>query len=166
MNKILPFLTVITLIVVIILIFITNSNPKRMIVVQDNNHTKEALEIKLNNYKDSQCGMTIETTKHSAQVVSPEGKTWFFDDTGCLALWYSNIKFKDDSIVWVFSNDTNKYINGKKAWYSKTDQTPMAHGFGAYKNEKMGMISFNEMIIKVNNNETLRNPIIKKQLGK
>lgn len=164
MKKLLPIFTIIILIVIITLIFVSMSNEKRMVVIQDGNHTHEPLDIQVNHYQDTQCGMTIGTNKHSAQAISPDGRTWFFDDPGCLALWYKNIKFKDHSIIWVYSNDTNKYIDGKKAWYSKADMTTMGYGFGAYKNKKDEMISFSEMLLKMYSGENLTNPNVRKQL--
>lgn len=164
MKKILPIFTVIVLIAIIALIFVSMSNEKKMIVIQEDNHDHKPIDIRLNHFQDSQCGMTINKLKHSAQVVSPDGKTWFFDDTGCLALWYKDIKFKDHSIVWVYSNDTNEYINGKKAWYNKSDPTTMGYGFGAYKNKKDNMITFDEMLLKMYRGENLTNPLIRKKL--
>ncbi len=164
MKKLLPIFTVIILIVIIILIFVSMSNEKRMVVVHNGNHKHEAIDIKLSHFQDTQCGMTITKLKHSAQVVSPDGRTWFFDDTGCLALWYKDIKFKDKAIIWVYSNDTNKYIDGRKAWYSKTDSTTMGYGFGAYENKKDDMITFQEMLLKMYRGENLANPLIRKKL--
>lgn len=164
MKKILPFLTIIIIIVIIVIIFLSMSNKKQMIVIHEGNHTHEPIDIKLNHFQDTQCGMTIVANKHSAQAVSPEGKTWFFDDVGCLALWYNNIKFQKDVILWVYSNDTNEYIDARTAWFNRTDTTPMGHGFGAFKEKKEGFITFDEVTLKILRGEDLRNPYIKKEL--
>lgn len=164
MKKLLPILTIIIFMIVIALIFVSMSDEKRMVVIQDNNHNHEPLDIQVNHYQDSQCGMTIGTNKHSAQAVSPDGRTWFFDDPGCLALWYKNIKFKDHAIIWVYSNDTNKYIDGKKAWYNRTDATTMGYGFGAYQDKNENMLNFSEMLNKMYNGENLRNKEVRKKL--
>ncbi len=164
MKKILPALTVIVLIVIIIIIFLSMSNEKRMTVIYEGNHKHVPIDIQLGHFQDTQCGMTITSLKHSAQVVSPSGKTWFFDDTGCMALWYKNIKFQKEAVIWVYSNDTNKYVNGKEAWYNKTDATTMGYGFGAYENKKAKMISFDEMLLKMYRGESLANPLIRKKL--
>lgn len=164
MKKILPIFTAIVLIVIIAMIFISMSNEKKMLVIQEHNHEHKPVDIKLNHYQDTQCGMTIDSLKHSAQAISPEGKTWFFDDPGCLALWYKDIKFQKEAVIWVYSNDTNEFIDGKKAWYNKTDATTMGYGFGAYKIKKDEMISFDEMILKMYRGESLVNPLIRKKL--
>ncbi len=164
MKKLLPIFTVIVLITIIILIFVSMSNEKRMIVIHEGNHSHAPVDVKLNHFQDTQCGMTISKLEHSAQAVAPDGRTWFFDDTGCLALWYKNIKFKDHAVIWVYSADTKEYIDGKKAWYSQTDPTTMGYGFGAYKNKKENMISFEEMLLKMYRGENLTNPSIRKKL--
>lgn len=164
MKRILPILTAVVLIFIIVMIFVSMANEKKMIVVEEGNHSHKPVEVKLNHHQDTQCGMTITTLKHSAQAVSPEGKTWFFDDVGCLALWYKNVKFKEKTKVWVYSNDTNEYIDGRLAWYDRISATTMGYGFGAYKEKKEGMITFDEMILKMYRGETLANPLIRKQL--
>jgi len=164
MKKLLPIFTAIILIVIIVLIFVSMSNEKRMVVIHEGNHTHEPVDVKVNHFQDTQCGMTINKLEDSAQVVAPDGRTWFFDDTGCLALWYKDIKFKDSAVIWVYSNDTKEYIDGKKAWYSQTDSTTMGYGFGAYKEKKENMISFDEMLLKMYRGENLTNPLIRKKL--
>ena len=164
MKKILPSLTLIAIIAIIIIIFLSMSNKKQMTVIQTGNNTFQPIQIIPNHFQDTQCGMTLVADKHSAQAISPDGKTWFFDDVGCLALWYNNIKFQKEVILWVYTNDTNEYINARNAWFNRTDTTPMGHGFGAFKNKQEGLISFEEVILKVLRNEDLRNPYIKKEL--
>ncbi len=167
MKKFLPIITIFVLIFIIVGIFLSMSNQKQMVVIHEGNHEHKPVDITLNHFQDTQCGMTITSNKHSAQAVAPDGRTWFFDDPGCLALWYKNIEFQKDAVIWVFSNDTNEYIDGRKAWYDKTSNTPMEYGFGAYKNKKEGMINFDEMIIKMYRGENLTNPLIRnKLLGK
>lgn len=164
MKKIIPFLTVITIIAIIVIIFLSMSNKKQMVVIEENNHSHNPVDIKVNHYQDSQCGMTITSTKHSAQAVAKDGRTWFFDDVGCMTLWFENIKSKDDIKLWVFSNDTNKYIDARTAWYKRTDKTPMNYGLGAYENKQDKFIDFEEMLLKMLRGENLTNPYIKTQL--
>ncbi|QDF29140.1 hypothetical protein [Halarcobacter anaerophilus] len=164
MKKLLPVLTVFILIIIIVSIFLSMSSQKKMVTIQEGNHEHKPLDITLNHYQDTQCGMTIETLVHSVQAVAPDGKTWFFDDVGCFALWYKNIKFQKEATIWVYTNDTNRYINGRKAWYNKIDKTPMGYGFGAYEKEGINMIPFDEMLLKMYRGENLTNPLIRKKL--
>lgn len=164
MKKLLPFITLLLIVAIIVIIFLSMSNKKQMVVIYEDNHSHQPVDIKLNHFQDTQCGMTISKKKHSAQAVSPKGKTWFFDDVGCLALWYKNIDFKESAILWVYTNDTNKYIDARKAWYSITDKTPMNYGFGAYENKKDDFIDFDTMSLKMLRGENLTNPYIRKKL--
>ena len=164
MKKILPFLTLIIIIAIIIIIFLSMSNTKQMVVLKEGNTTQTPLEIVLGKYQDSDCGMTIEDMTYVSQVVSNDGKTWFFHDHGGMANWLKDKSFKDNAKIWVKSKDSKKYINARTAWFSRTDTTPMGYGFGAYEIKQDGFISFDEMLLKVLRNEDLRNPYIKKEL--
>lgn len=76
--------------------------------------------------------------------------------------WIKNKPFKDQAVIWVMAKDTHKWINGKKAWYSRTDNTPMYYGFGAYENHKDGLIDFDTTFLHMVRGEHLANPKIKK----
>jgi hypothetical protein len=140
------------------------SNKKQMVVLKEGNTTQMPLEIVLGKYQDSDCGMVINKMDFVSQVVSNDGKTWFFHDHGGLANWLKDKPFKDSAKIWVMTMDTKKYIDAKSAWFSRTDITPMGYGFGAYENKQDGFISFEEVALKVLRNEDLRNPYIKKEL--
>lgn len=164
MKKILPFLTIIVIIAIIIIIFLSMSNAKQMVVLKEGNISQTPLEIILGKYQDSDCGMTIDKMDYVSQVVVPDGKTWFFHDHGGMANWLKDKTFKDSAKIWVMTIDTKKYIDGRIAWYSRTDATPMGYGFGAYENKQDGFITFEEMTLKMLRNESLKNPYIKKEL--
>ena len=164
MKKILPILTLVIIILIIVIIFLSMSNKKQMVVLKEGNTTQMPLEIVLGKYQDSDCGMVINKMDFVSQVVSSDGKTWFFHDHGGLANWLKDKPFKDTAKIWVMTMDTKKYIDVKSAWFSRTDITPMGYGFGAYENKQDGFISFEEVALKVLRNEDLRNPYIKKEL--
>ncbi len=164
MKKILPFITLIIIIAIITIIFLSMSNAKQMVVLKEGNTALTPLEIILGRYQDSDCGMVIDKMDYVSQVISNDGKTWFFHDHGGMANWLRTKSFKDDAKIWVMSKDTKQYINGRTAWYSRTDNTPMKYGFGAYEVKQDGFITFEEMSLKVLRNETLRNPYIQKEL--
>lgn len=164
MKKILPFITLIIIIAIIIIIFLSMSNAKQMVVLKEGNTSLTPLEIILGKYQDSDCGMVIDKMDYVSQVISSDGKTWFFHDHGGMVNWLKDKTFKDDTKIWVMTKDTKQYINARTAWYSRTDNTPMRYGFGAYEVKQDGFITFEEMSLKVLRNETLRNPYIQKEL--
>ena len=108
--------------------------------------------------------MVIEDLEYASQVVSPSGKTYFFHDHGGMINWLSTKEFKDSAMIWVMTKDTKRYIDGKKAWYSRTDQTPMLYGFGAYEEKTDKLIDYNTMFLHMVRGEHLANPKIKQQL--
>lgn len=164
MKKITPFLIVLVIVSIIVVVFMSLASKQQMIVVQEGNLNRLPLVMKSNKYQDSDCGMVIETLEYASQVVAPDGKTWFFHDHGDFIHWLSDKKFQDDVVIWVMSKDTKKWIDGKKAYYSLTDPTPMGFGFGAYENNSSSFVDFKTMRLRMLRGETLNNPVIKKQL--
>ena len=161
MNK---FIFVIGFVVVLVLTFTLLSSTQNMVVLQEGNSDKKALDIVLGKYQDSDCGMIIDDISYAAQVVAPDGRTWFFHDHGGFVNWLKDKKFKNEAIIWVMANDSKKYIDGKKAYYSRTDTTPMGYGFGAYENFQDGFIDYDTMTKHMLRGETLNNPKIRVQL--
>ena len=85
-------------------------------------------------------------------------KLGFFHDHGGMANWLNNKDFKNSVKIFVMTKDTNRYIDGKTAFYSTNEITPMRYGFGAYENNQDGFIDFEEMSLRVLRKQTLANP--------
>ena len=93
----------------------------------------------------ARCKMVISERNHAAQVLNEQtGKTYMFDDIGCVVLWFKeeNIAWKDSAKIWITDVKTGKWINAKLAFYDTVHQTPMAYGFSA--NEKKESITHKE----------------------
>ncbi len=158
-------LFIVGFLVLIGIVFISMSKSQNMIVVTTGNFDKKPLEIKLGHFQDSDCGMVIHSLDYASEVVDKDGKTWFFHDHGGMVKWLESKEFKDETTIWVWAKDAKKWIDGRKAWYSKTDTTPMRYGFGAYENKSDDFVSFDEMSLKMLRGENLTNPNVRKQLG-
>ena len=129
------------------------------------NRDKTPLEFKDNTIQCPVCNMYLVGKKHTAQIISSDLKTHFFDDIGCAILWLKEQKLEPQSITfWVFSNDTNRYIDALKAGYTIDDDTPMHYGFGAYEHSKEGMIDFTEMRLRMLRGENISDPKVRQQL--
>lgn len=138
---------------------------KNQLPTQISNSTKEPLEFKDNTIQCPECHMYIVGTKHTAQIITADAKTHFFDDVGCAILWMKDQKIDPQTItMWVYSNDTNHYIDALKAFYSITDETPMHYGFGAHEQPKESRIDFNEMRLRMFRGENMSDPKIRKKL--
>ena len=114
MKKILPILTFIIIVAIIVIIFLSMSNSKQMVVLKEGNTTQTPLEIILEKYQDSDCGMIIDSLEYASQVVASDGKTWFFHDHGGMANWLKDKSFKDSAKIWVMSKDKKNILMVKQ----------------------------------------------------
>ena len=163
MKKLLPILTILLIVAIISIIFISMAKEQKMIVVKEGNISQTPVGMVLGKYQDSDCGMVINDLTYASQVVSSDGKTWFFHDHGGMANWLNqkDEKFKSSIKIFVMTKDSKKYIEAKNAFFSTSEETPMRFGFGAYENSGENLISFDEMALKVLRKETLANPNFK-----
>jgi len=164
MKKIAPFVIVGVLISLIVALFLSLSTAQKMVVIKEGNLKKVPLPMEINKCQDSFCGMVITDLTYASQVVAPDGKTWFFHDHGDFVEWLKDKPFAKDAVIWVRSRDTNRWIDAKKAFYTRNETTPMGYGFGAYEKRKKGMIDFETMRLHTLRGETMRNAKIRQEL--
>lgn len=164
MKKFMPIILIGVIIIIIVVLFLSLEKTQKMVVIKEGNFKQLPLKMELHKYQDSDCGMVIDDLAYASQVVAPDGKTWFFHDHGGFIHWLSDKKFKDSAVIWVMSRDTHRWINGRKAYYSLNEITPMGYGFGAYEHKKEGTVDFDTMRLKMLRGETMRDPKIRKQL--
>jgi len=122
-------------------------------------------EIKQNSHICPQCNMELPRSNVHTATAEVDDDIKYFDDVGCMVLWAQkhNVDLLK-SKVRVFSNDTLKYIDTKSAFYSINETTPMHYGFSAYEKPKEGVISFDEMQIRMLRGEHMANPKIRKHI--
>lgn len=159
-----PFVTIGVIVVVIVVLFLSLAKTQNMVVIREGNLKKLPLSMELHKFQDSYCGMIIDDLTYASQVIAPSGKTWFFHDHGDLVSWLEDKKFKDSAVIWVMSRDTHRWIDGRKAYYSLNEITPMGFGFGAYEHNKKGLVNFDVMKLRTLRGETMKDPKIRKQL--
>jgi len=129
------------------------------------NKERMPLEFKDNTVTCALCGMYLVGKKHTAQIITSDLKTHFFDDIGCAIVWLKEHKIEPETITfWVFSHESNRYIDAQKASYTFTEETPMLYGFVAYESPKEGMIDFQEMRLRMLRGETMSDPKIRQRL--
>lgn len=129
------------------------------------NTSKSALEFKDNTLQCPQCHMFLVGKKDTAQIITSDNKTHFFDDIGCAILWLRDEKIESKNVTfWVYTRDTVEYILAKDAHYSRIDNTPMHYGFAAYKNAQENLLDFDSMRLMMLRGETLSDPKIRKNL--
>jgi hypothetical protein len=154
------FAMVIAVIVILLLSFGTDEGAR---YVYKGNTEHKIIEIKPKEYQCSECNMDVEDLGYMAEIITEEGNTYFFDDIGCVVLWLKNHTPKISRMV-TRTLDTRRWIDVKKAWYSRIDTTPMGYGFAAYEVKKEGMIPYEEMRTLMLQGKNLHDPFVKKQL--
>ena len=164
MKKIAPVLIIVVIVGIIVALFLSLGKAQKMVVIKEGNLQKVPLKMELNKCQDSFCGMVITDLTYASQVVAPDGKTWFFHDHGDFVEWLKDKPFEKDAVIWVRSRDSDRWIDGRKAFYTINELTPMGYGFGAYEKKGEGMIDFETMRLKVLRGETMKDPKIRKQL--
>jgi len=164
MKKLLPVISTVIFIAIIAIIFISLAKEEKPITLIKGNTAFKPLPIKLNRTNDTECKMLIKTERNAVEVIAPDGRTWFFDDPGCMVLWLKDKPWAKEAKIWVHTIDSNRWIDAKKAWYGVKDDTAMHYGFGARQKRCKECIDFNEMRLRMLRGENLTNPKIRKKL--
>jgi nitrous oxide reductase accessory protein NosL len=164
MKKLLPLLSIALLIAVIAIVFVSLAKKEGPVTVVKGNTAFKPLPIKINHTNDTQCAMLIKSERNACEVIAPDGRTWFFDDPGCMILWLKERDWADKAVLWVHTLDTHRWIDARKAWYGIRDATEMRYGFGAREKKCDGCIDFEEMRLRMLRGENLTNPKIRKKL--
>ncbi|WP_187648118.1 hypothetical protein [Nitrosophilus labii] len=151
------------LIYILIVLAIIFTGCEKIGVYKEGNTEKKALEFKPKEVQCVECTMQLETKEHSAQAVLPNGRTYFFDDIGCMAFWLKKQKNKEDIKLWVYTDDTKRYIDARKACYRLGDITPMNYGFGAYEKKVKNCVDFSTFLQMMYRGENMTNPAIRKK---
>ena len=164
MKKLLPLLSIVLLIAVIAIVFVSMAKKDGPVTIAKGNMTFKPLPIKINHTNDTQCAMLIKSERNACEAIAPDGRTWFFDDPGCMMLWLKERTWADKAVLWVHTLDTKRWINARKAWYGIKDATEMRYGFGARENKCDECIDFEKMRLRMLRGENLTNPKIRKKL--
>jgi hypothetical protein len=159
-----PVLVTALLLAVIAVLVLSRARQVQFVTVLKGNSSGQPVEIVLNHFQDTQCGMLLEQVRDTAQAVAPDGRTWFFDDVGCLALWYGDNPHRQEMALWARTRDTDRWLDARAAWYSRTAETAMHYGMAAYEKEQEGFIRFPEMVRLMQRGENLTNPYTRKEL--
>jgi hypothetical protein len=163
-KRVVPFITTVLFLAVLAVVLTSLAQKEQPVTIVKNNSAFKALPIKLGFTNDTQCKMLIHTERNAAEVVAPDGRTWFFDDPGCMVLWLEGKDFADKAVLWVHTIDTKRWIDARKAWYGVRDSTAMHYGFGAREHRCDECIDFEEMRLRMLRGENLSNPKIRKKL--
>jgi len=163
-KKLIPIFSTLLFVAVIAVIFVSLAREEQPVTIVKGNTDFKPLPIKLNATNDTQCKMLIKSERNAVEVIAPDGRTWFFDDPGCMILWLESREWKDRARLWVHTLDTKRWIDARKAWYGVRDATAMHYGFGAREQRCEDCIDFEQMRLRMLRGENLTNPKIRKKL--
>ena len=119
--------------------------------------TTDVAEVHWDRDMCARCVMVVSDRQNTTQVRNPKtGKTYMFDDIGCVILWFKDqkIAWKDNAVIWITDVSTGAWIDARKALYDTENITPMAYGFSAHKDkssikEGQEIIDFEELSRRV-----------------
>ena len=134
------------------------------IVVVKGNFEYKPIPFELEATNDIVCKMLIRSYEGSTQAITQNGDTYFFNDVGCMMTWHQNQPHQKKIRLWVYTNDTHRWIDAKIAHYSTTNKTTLGYGFGAYEASRKGYIDYAQMQQRMAQEEHLLNPKVRKRL--
>ncbi|PID81417.1 hypothetical protein CSB20_03080 [bacterium DOLZORAL124_64_63] len=166
MKKMLPVLVTLVLAALLAVFFLNRQESTSFITIAKGNHDARPLPMLPGKvYQDTECGMPVEQKEFSAQAVDGKGRTWFFDDPGCLVLWLDGRKDAATLTLWVHGKQGVGWLDARQAWYARTDlTTPMHYGFCPYPQPQDGYVDFATMTRLMLRGENLTNPYVRKEL--
>ena len=149
--------------ITIILIYSLYSSSEPVSVVHGN-RGHYPLIFTLEKTNDTISKMVIRDFRNSCEVVEESGDTYFFAEPADMLFWLFDKPRGERYWLWVYTIDTNRWINAKLAWYGVTDKTVMGYGFGARERRCKKCIDFKELEKRIQQNQTLLNPKVRREL--
>ncbi len=123
LKKLLPLISIALFIAAIAIVFVSMAKKDAPITIHKGNTSFKPLPIKIGKTNDTQCAMIIKSERNAAEAIAPDGRTWFFDDPGCMILWLKERDWADKAVLWVHTIDTKRWIDARGAWYGVSDHT-------------------------------------------
>jgi len=137
----------------------------------------------------SDCNMMVKKLRNSAQIVTKDGTTYFFNDVSCMIRWLDKAEHQDSmKFAFVYVPECTCYMDARGAWYVRDGLTPLGYGvtaFGTYMeaqrsdmllsaedfgdenfardtSKRKKVYDFSEVSMFVLRGETLLNPVARK----
>ena len=161
LSKKLSIVLLLTILSIISYALFTQNDP---ISIVRGNYSYKPIPFRLENTNDIVCKMIIHTYQGSCQAITKEGDSYFFNDIGCMMSWIEGQKNQKNIKLWVYTKDTNRWIDAHLALYSTIDKTVVGYGFGASEEQYKNNISFDEMKLRMLQGRHLLNSKFRKRL--
>lgn len=164
MKRAAPILASLLLMAIVVVVMVSLGRRQGHVTIHTGNTERRPVPMEPDRYQDTQCAMLITAIDEAAQAVDPDGRTWFFDDVGCLALWVDARRRGPQMKLWVQAVDTGEWIDGREAWYCRNARTAMKYGFVPCANRREGYVDFDTVVRMMARGENLTNPYVRKEL--
>lgn len=159
-----PALVTALLIVCVVVLVLALGSRQRHVTIWPDNPTRQPVPMEPGRFQDTQCAMTIDDLTQACQAVDGRGRTWFFDDVGCLALWLDRRRDRDEIVLWVHDAESGEWIDGRAAGYLLGGETVMGYGFVPYRDAPPGAVDFEQMLDMMVRGENLTDPYVRKAI--
>lgn len=159
-----PVLSTLLLMAIVAVVMVSLGRRQGNVAILTGNSERVPVPMVPGRFQDTQCAMTIDNVDEAAQAVDPAGRTWFFDDVGCLALWLDKNRGRDQMLLWVRARDTGQWMDARQAWYCRDAETVMEYGFAPFAARGDGFVDFETMTGMMLRGENLTNPYVRKEL--
>jgi nitrous oxide reductase accessory protein NosL len=109
------------------------------------------------------CKMVVSERKYAVEAKDKNGKSYKFDDIGCLVLWLDeeHPELKGKLKIWITDAKSGKWIDAKSAIYTDDAITPMAYGISAFTKDTFPKgkkpLTFKEACEKIRQIEAINN---------
>lgn len=98
----------------------------------------------------TRCRMVLSDPRFVAEVrwfpAAKRSQVAKFDDIGCATLWLAKQPFRSDpkTEIWVADYRSHKWLDARKAYYMKLNNSPMEYGLGAQSEPAPGALGFEQ----------------------
>ena len=105
-------------------------------------------EVKWDRDNCQRCKMMLSDRQYAAEVrymaSDKQSQVYKFDDLGCAVIWLQDKSWRNDATteIWVTDQNTGKWLDARKAYYSKDRVTPMGYGLGAQADRGSNAMDF------------------------
>ena len=108
-----------------------------MIMAACSNEAAEPFEIDPETDTCANCNMSVADNKHATEIILTNGKTFVFDDIGCMFNWTDENEDKEIEKSFVRDYDTDEWIEVEDSYfvYDENIKTPMAFNVISFEDE-------------------------------
>ena len=108
-----------------------------MLMAACSNEAAKPVEIDPETDTCANCNMSVADNQHATEIILTNGKTFVFDDIGCMFNWKDENEDKEIEKSFVRDYDTDEWIEVEDSYfvYGEKIKTPMAFNVVSFEEE-------------------------------